>query len=276
MEKKTREELEAESRFSLANRERKTTVTLGGTSITESGKLSRSDYFRFIGHDLDEYDRVEMSPEEAKKIHTHLQKLSTGTSAMVPLYCGGESCPFKNRCPLFQMNKHPLGKQCLIEVQLIKEYSMRYFQEFDVDPNNFTEVAFINELASLDIREMRMNMMLARPENADGTIDQVTAIGQDGTPILQKQISPYIEQLEKISTRRSKLIKLMVGDRQEKYKKEAALKIKMDTDPSSQMASMRSKLENLQRSMDNLKREAEAGNGHGGLTPQDIIDGDDK
>ena len=56
-----------------------------------------------------------------------------------------------------------------------------------------------------------------------------------------------------IANRRSKIIKLMVGDRQEKYKKEAALKVKLDSDPSSMQANMRATLEGLKRELDNLR-----------------------
>lgn len=279
MEKKDRDKLEEESRYALANREKKKEITLGGTAETVSGKLTKSNYFRFLGHNLDDYDMIKLSPEEAKRIHTHLQKLSTGSTAMVPMYCAAHECPFASRCPLQQMGKAPLAKQCLIEVQLLKEFIVRYFEEFDVDPNNWTEIGYINELAEIMIMEMRLNMSLARKENAELVIDQVASIGQDGTPIIQKQLSPYMEQKERLANRRSKIVKLMVGDRQEKYKKEAALKVKLDADPSSRMAQMRSKLENLQRQLDNLSREVPEGgqlDQKGVVTPEDLIDAEEE
>ena len=165
------------------------------------------------------------------------------------------NCPFADRCPLQQINKAPIGKQCLIEVQLMKEWIMRYFEEFDVDPNNFTEVGYVNELADLMVLEMRINMNLAKAENATGIIDQVMGVDREGDPIIQKQISPFLEMKERIGNRRSKIIKLMVGDRQEKYKKEAALKIRIDSDPSNQMSALRGKLESLKRELDNVSKE---------------------
>lgn len=261
------------SRFTKKNREKKALIKLDGTAITQSGHLTKTNYFNFLQKDLDDYDQIEMTPEQAKKVHNHLQKLSTGTSAMVPIHCGGaDLCPYADRCVFVEIGSPPVGKQCITENQILKEYTMRYLLEFDVDPNNWTEVGYVNELASLDILDMRLNMCIARPENAELVIDQVTNISHDGTPILQKQISPFMEQKEKISNRKSKIIKLMVGDRQEKYKKESALKIKLESDPSSKMSQMKSRLENLQRTMDNLQREAEGDV----LTPQDIIDSIDE
>lgn len=268
------EEIEKESLFTAENREKKALVSLGGFATTESGKLTKSNYFRFLDHNLDDYSDIQLTETEARKIHTHLRKLSTGATAMVPMYCAGPHCPFADRCPLQQMGKAPIGRQCLIEVQLAKEWIMRYFEEYEVDPDNFTEVGYVNELAELQILEMRINMNLARPAYSELIMDQVISVANDGTPIVQKQISPFMEQKERIAARRSKIIKLMVGDRQEKYKKEAALKVRMDADPSSKMASMRSRLENLQKQLEQMSTpSAIEASQEGFLSPDDVISG---
>jgi hypothetical protein len=115
-----------DSPFTAENREPKAMVSLNGTAITQGGKITKSNYFRFLQHDLDRYDDIKLSPEQAKKIHSHLQKLSTGSAAMTPMYCGGFQCPFQSRCPLVQTKheedpekrgdpihgKAPLGRQC--------------------------------------------------------------------------------------------------------------------------------------------------------------------
>jgi hypothetical protein len=255
------------------SREPKEMITLGGTAITGAGKLTRSNFFRFLGHNLDDYDNVKLTKEEATKIHHHLQKLSTGSHAMIPMYCAGDKCPFQERCPLQQVGKAPLGKQCLIENQLLKEWIVRYFEEYEVDPNNFTEIAYISELAEIEIMLMRLNMNLAKKENSELVIDQVVGIANDGeTPLLQKNVSPFMELKDRLQSRRSKIIKLMVGDRQEKYKKEAALKVKIDADPSSKMAAMRAKLDGLSREMDTFQKGEE--NHAEKLSPQTVIDAD--
>lgn len=240
----------------------------------EQTQITRESYFNYLQHNLDDYSEMEFTPAEAQKVTSHIRRLSTGSSAMTPMMCHGPQCPFASRCPLQQMDKAPIGKQCLIEVQLMKEFIVRAMNEYDVDPNSFTEVAYINELAEIEILMMRLNMSISRPENAELVIDQVIAIGQDGTPIIQKQASPFLDQKEKLLARRSKIVKLMVGDRQEKYKKEAALKVKLDKDPSSKMAQMRGRLESLSRATDTLLKEAEDKVQIGLSTPQDLIDGE--
>ena len=81
-----------------------------------------------------------------------------------------------------------------------------------------------------------------------------------------------MDQKEKLQNRRSKVIKLMVGDRQERYKKEAALKVKMEQDPSSQMALMRGKLEELQRNLSLSSEDSPSPQKEKKMTPQDLID----
>ena len=249
-------------------------VTLKGLAITEDGKITKHGYFQFLKVNLDDYSDLEFSPEEARKVSNHLRKLSTGSTAMTPMYCAGPTCPFANRCPLQQINKAPIGKQCLIEVQLMREWIIRYIEEYDVDPNNFTEVAYINELAEIEILLMRLNMNIAKAENAELIIDQEVGATNQGQPIVQKNISPFMEMKERLQNRRSRIIKLMVGDRQEKYKKEAALKVKLDSDPSSKMAQMRAKIEGLSRQLDKMSTDVQSTDSSddpGSLSPEDVI-----
>lgn len=283
--KELKEEVDTLSEWE--NRPKKALVTLGGLALTEKGKLTKSNYFEFLNYDLDRYDDIVMTSTQANSLQRHIRNLSTGASAMTPLMCGGALCPFASRCPLVQMKhsekeedrghpqhgKAPVGKQCILEVQLIKEWTFRYFEEFDVDPNNFTEVGYVSELADLMVLEMRANMNLAKVENGNLLFDQTVGVDREGDPIIQKVISPFLEMKERIASRRTKIIKLMVGDRQEKYKKEAALKIKLDTDASSQQAEMRQTLEKLKRDLESA--EDKIADGSGKLSPMDLMHGDD-
>ncbi len=47
----------------------------------------------------------------------------------------------------------------------------------------------------------------------------------------------------------------MVGDRQEKYKKEAALKVRESKDPSTKMADVRRQIELLQRNLNQIEKD---------------------
>lgn len=268
-----------ESRFTAENREKKAVVKFNGMARTVSGKLTRTNYFSFLKNDLDDYSDIEFTPQEAQRVHHHLLKMSTGSSAMTPMYCGGNICPFKERCVFWQMDKAPIGRQCLVEVELMKQWVIDHMEEFDVDPQNFTEVAYANELAEIMILERRLNMNLAKAENSELITDINVGVDREGDPVVQKAISPFMELKEKLANRRSRIIKLMVGDRQEKYKKEAALKVKLDADPSGRMAAMRTQLETLSRQLDTMEKTARSElpeEERRGLSPQDIIDGSSK
>lgn len=230
----------------LTSQDKPVTIRLSGTAITEAGKLTRHRYFEFLHMDLDDYSDMEYTEEEAKRIRGSLGKMMTGSTSMVPLICSPK-CPFKDRCVFAQMNKLPFGRACLVETNLLREWTTAYFNEYGVDPNNFTEVGMINELAEIEVYQWRLNQNLARAENAELVTDVTVGATPQGRPIVQKQISQFLEAKERLSARKARLIKLMVGDRQEKYKKEAALKQKEEADPSTAMANMRERLERLQR-----------------------------
>jgi hypothetical protein len=223
-------------------------IRLSGTAITEAGKLTKHRYFEFLHMDLDDYTDLSFTPEEAQRIRGQLSKMSTGATTLVPMTCSPQ-CPFRNRCVFYQMGKAPFARSCLLEVNLLREWTTAYFNEYNVDPNNFTELGIVNELAEIEVYQWRLNMNLAKAENAELVTDVVVGATPQGTPLVQKQISAFLNAKQLLASRKSKLVKLMVGDRQEKYKKEAALKIREDEDPSSSMADLRGKLERIQRDL---------------------------
>jgi hypothetical protein len=191
------------------------TIKIDGTGITKGGEEVRTKFFRTLAYDLDNYSDISFTPEEALKINNHIAKLQTGSTAIVPLICSPK-CPFKERCPFYLMGKPPYLRSCLLETNMIKHWIIQYMTEYDVDPENFTEVGYCNELAEIEIYLWRLNNNLAKPENAELVIDQAVAVDRQGNTILQKMLSPFMEQKEKLQNRRSRIVKLMVGDRQER------------------------------------------------------------
>jgi len=241
-------------------------VSLGGFAVSKDGTLTKSQYFKFLDYDLDDYDDIYLTPSDARRLYNHLSRLSTGGAAVVPLYCAGDKCPFASSCPLQRAGRAPVLKVCPIEGQLIKEYTRRYANEFSIDPENWTEVGYVNELAEIDIYLIRLKQIIARPENAELVTEQAVGVTTDGRPIVQKQISPYLDQMERFQNRKSKIIKLMVGDRQEKYKKQAALKEKDSGDTSAKMSKVKSKLDALARRLTSIAPEEDI------ETPESLFD----
>jgi hypothetical protein len=239
---------------------------------------SKTSVQQILESGADDYDSINLTEIEEANLVKILKKMSTGAATFSPMRCAGAACPFAQDCPLVQMKsltphgKAPVGKSCILEETMMKESIMNYLTEYEVDPNNFTELGICTELAEIEILQWRLTMSLRRPENAQLVIEQAIGIDrQSGDAIVQLQVSPLFEQKQKLATRKSKLIKLMVGDRQEKYKKEAALKQKVDNDPSSQMSSLKKQLEHMQHQIREKNKEdiieGEI------LSPEDIING---
>lgn len=223
---------------------------------------------------LDDYSDIILSPDQSEKLQRHLKKTSLGASSFIPLTCTGAACPFAARCPLVQMDrtddnphgKAPINRSCLLETTALADWLSTYIREYKVDPSSFTEINICAELAELEVMLWRLNMQLANPANATLVVDQVVGVTPRGEELTQLQISPIVMAKQQLNTRKSKLVKLMVGDRQEKYKREAALKQKQEADPSTKQAATKAKLEALQRELDTQAIDGEV------LTPEQLIE----
>lgn len=122
-----------------------------------------------------------------------------------------------HNCPLVAENKAPIGKDCLIEVNLIKYWMSKYVQEFNVDPNSLTDLHMVAKLCEYDILEMRASKYL---KSTDTTLltDFITSYDEHGSPISNKIISPAFDLKERIDKMRSKTLKELVATREAKLK----------------------------------------------------------
>jgi hypothetical protein len=230
--------------------EKITAITLSGMAMTESGELRKSKYLNILTDTLDDYTDIELTPGEAKKLRSVVTNFQYGSSASIPIMCAGSACPFAYRCPYIAIGKAPLGRACLWELNLLRQWQLNYLEEYQINPENFTEMTIINELVEIELILHRINLSLAKdPEQSAGIVDVSIGFDHNGNPITQKQISQMFELREKLFNRKHKLTKLMVGDRQEKYKKEAALKQREQKDPSSSMSALKEQMESIQRQL---------------------------
>lgn len=237
-----------------------TLTALSKSAFNDPAKKTKDGLLHIIDESFTSYSNIELTQEESAKLSTTLKRLSTGSSSFALLNCKGSACPFAKRCPLVQMGdspngKAPVGQDCILEATMMRDAVTSYIQEYQVDPVNYTEVNIVAELAEIEVLLWRINMQLAEGEDSLLVIDQTVGFDKaTGRPIIQKQVSPLFEQKQKLSARKSKLTKLMVGDRQEKYKKEAALKQKPDSDASSQMSEVRRQLQKLQHKLTSTEK----------------------
>lgn len=227
-----------------------THVTLSGLAVTADGKLRKSKWLNVLTNTVDDYSDTVLTAEEAKKIIGHMLNFKNGSTASIPVVCTGPHCPWASRCVYMQIGKPPLAKQCLVEINLMKQWQLNYLEQYEIDIDNMTELTLVNELVEVELLLHRCNLSMSLDsEEAGGVVNQTIGFDNQGNPVQQRQISQYIELREKLLNRKHKLIKLMVGDRQEKYKKEAALKMRESTDPSSTMSQLKEQMESLQREL---------------------------
>lgn len=229
------------------------------SKVAEPAAKTRDALLQVLDEGFSNYDNIGLTDQESARLKTTIRRLQVGSASFSVLHCAGAACPFAARCPLVQMKtpgvppvddihgKAPVGKDCILEASLLRDSLTSYMQEYEVDPANYTELNIVTELAEIEVLLWRCNMQLSSGDNALLVIDQTIGFDRhSGQAITQQQVSPVFEQKQKLANRKSRLIKLMVGDRQEKYKKEAALKQKPTTDASTQMADMKKQLQSLQ------------------------------
>jgi hypothetical protein len=233
-------------------------IKLDGTLIKSDGSTEKSDFFKFLDLYPDDYSDIVYTASEAHRIRTSLQHLSTGASAALPLLCGGSAvCPFSERCPFIKLDKErkavdpaaksitPIGRQCLVELNLLNEWTRLYIREYEITEQNFTEYMMVRELAEIELMLWRLNNNIAKPENACLVQETVVGVDKQGNPLTRQEVTALFDAKERLQNRKSRIVKLMVGDRQEKYKKEAALKMKSEDDPSISAAKLRNQVERL-------------------------------
>lgn len=223
-----------------------------GTALTEKGEITKHHYLDFLNIKLHDYKDLHYTKEELESVRKHLRFLSTGHASAVPLLCAAEKCPFANTCPLQLMGRAPLGKQCIPEHEFVNLKRRQYMEEYEIYPNQPSMMTLINELAEIDIYEMRATLNLAKNENADLFIDEVVNVTEAGHEVKQKRIHPAFEIKEKLKNRRMRILEVLVGTPKEKYKRQAALKKVEGDDYSVTLTEVQQTLRNLKRQTDEI------------------------
>lgn len=232
----------------------------GIKALRVKGEVSREDYFDFLNTPLDNYDSLEVSEAQKKRIRMHLIGLKTGVAAFVPLFCGGsEKCPFALRCPFSVLNEdgtineeesvYPLHKQCPVELELVRMRREEFIEEYDLNPNNSTDLVLVNKLCEIEVYEYRINILLAIGDRdghgQDLMKETLVNVTPQGVSVYEQKLHPLLDYKNKLHRQRLELLNVMVGTRREKYKKEAATKKREDTDVSTQQAALRAKINKL-------------------------------
>jgi len=201
-------------------------------SVTLAGPVDKSEFTKYLGLSMDNYE-LNMDKETATKYKRYIMSLKHGMHAAVPLTCvGGKKCPLGSRCPFtrhddegmvdYDDSTYPLCRPCPVERDMVKLHMLDMVREYEVEPDDYTDIAIVSKLATLDVLEFRCNMLLAT--DAEGlVISEVTSFDpKNSKEFISRKAHPAFEILEKIHRIKQDLLRGMVGTRREKYKKDAA------------------------------------------------------
>lgn len=218
----------------------KALVSADTLSITKKNGSGRELFYESLEADKDKYKGLKLTPEQVKKVEKVYRRYSTGLSAAVPLICTGENCPFHDTCPYWEIGQVIEGEECKFEYDLVNFYTRRYMEEFDVDPDDYSEVMLISELVELNIYDIRASKILARPENAEMT-QIFTTLTAAGDEMDEERVHNAFTIKEKIKTRRMKILEALVATRKERLKVDHS----KDNNLNKTMSELRAKLDRL-------------------------------
>ena len=241
-----REELPLEE-IGSSHFEEKAMVRLDGVAMTREGEIVQTQWFKDMQMNLDDYGEIELTREEAYALRVSMQTLSSGMTTALPMICvGKDHCPFAHVCAYAKINKEPISKQCLQEKEMLLTATARYARDLNIGPEDWIDIQMCKELAELDVLEFRVNAGLAKGDNVTLVKKNVVAYNEEeGVAIEQEQIVQLVELKMKFKRERQRLLEALVGTRREKYKREAALKVRETDDVSTVMGDLRAKLNKI-------------------------------
>lgn len=185
-------------------------------ALTVDKNLTRTKYFTSLDVKKDLYPDLTFTPQEAASLNAFYGRMVWGINSVVALKCRGNECPFAKECPYVQMDKAPLGKPCLIEVDLLAYHTKKFMEEFEVDPNSHSELMLVQELSELMIYEMRVTRFLAEDVEASTLSFEEILTTPEGNEISTKVEHWAWGTKEKIKNRRMKILDSLMALRKSK------------------------------------------------------------
>jgi len=210
------------------------------------------------------YPDLELTHDQAKNLGRVVFNLKHGGSAGVGLICKGDECQLRHACVLWnektdegieikdrvtgktllkQSTLAPKDKPCPLEAMVIANARDRYIEEFkDIRVAEIVLEGYINDLCQIAMLEWRCLMLLSKDHH--GVLTKVPgAVTADGNVIYKKELSPVVDYLDRLTSRKTKILTDLVKTPREIYKKQQALG-KKETDSASQVyARLRKELE---------------------------------
>jgi len=198
-------------------------LKLDGTQMDRHGKVTETDFFKFLQLPADHMVDLEktMTPSQALKFRNHVVKMKIGTSAAMPMKCGGPKCP-NSDCPFFIEKNWPIASLCPLEANLIATWMKSYIDDLEIDIDMRTEMILANKLVECDMIDYRANIGLSVNEDA-WTLLKVDITESDQGVSETTNVHPLLEAKEKAHRARLQILESFAATRRERYKKAQAM-----------------------------------------------------
>lgn len=180
-----------------------------------------------------DYPDLKLNHKEKLRINLAHVRTRTGIASQVPMTCPSrQHCAFAKgwatdggHCEYAKIKKEPVGKPCIVEMDLIAERTAMYAAQFEVgdSPEETIDRLQCMELAEYDVYERRVTILLGDEDKHELTEENVIGVDDAEQPIYAKQVALAWNLKNQIKNRRDKVLQSLVATRREKYKRQAAL-----------------------------------------------------
>ena len=192
-------------------------IKTGGIVVRSDGSETKESMLALLDPDIEDYGEIEVSEHKLMKIRKQMKVASIGPISAVAMICTGSQCQVKEMCPYFKNDVAPIGEECLLEKNLIREWMDRYIEEFSVDINKTTEVQLVSELVEIAVYERRINSYISINSPMMMT-DVVAGVDPAGNAYYNLDIAKAFEIKDRLKKQRMKILDAMLATRDRKAK----------------------------------------------------------
>jgi hypothetical protein len=222
----------------------KVKIRTGGIVVRSNGTETRHSMLALLDPDIEDYGEIEISEIKLSKIKKQLRTASIGPISAVAMICTGNQCQVKEMCPFWKNDVAPIGEECLLEKNLIREWVERYIDEFNVDITRTTELQLVSELAEIAVYERRINSYISI--NSPMLLQEVVAgVDQAGNAYYNLDIAKAFEIKDRLKKQRMKILDAMLATRDRKAKLVVAAA--SATSNLSELSSLKKRINDLAR-----------------------------
>ena len=192
-----------------------------------------------LAKDLDDniITNLKLTEKEIVKLKKYAIMIRYGDYNVLPMMCVGERCICRLRCPLLDMGKVALGKECPFERYALMQWQADYIKALAIDIDNKVERQQVMEIVEADILNARANVVLSDEgfimENPIG-INENT-----GDAITRREEHVALKLKDRAQNRKDKIWKSFLTTREQK------LKVALQKDPTEILAELREKARRL-------------------------------